>query len=192
MFSMNKLVNKYGEPLNSASDFYKFAYYTDCAHNAENELPETVTIGKTATGAYLVNNAAVVVQLSMLNESFGLMPDHGDGNLVGDISVTTREVPDKSEDPLLPSILSLDFNLYASGKVELSYAERHTNDTDVREVYTQAGAHPLKLKEQKHLLQPNILNHAYEELSYEQNRFLKSEQLARLNAFVVGAFVELS
>lgn len=188
---INKLANTYGEPLNSVSDVHKFAYYEDCARDAHNDLPESSTIGKTASGAYIVNNAGAVVQISMLNESFGSMPDIGNGNLIGDISVTTRLAPEKDNESFTPSVLDLDFCLYASGKVELAYASRNTIDPEIRDIYVQAGAHPLQLQRQKGSLHPGIQDPYSEELSYQQDRYLDGSQLAKLHKFVVGAFVEL-
>ena len=188
---INKLANTYGMPLNDVSDTHKFAFYMDSAHIAENDLAETATIGKTVTGAYIVKNAVAVVQVTMLNESFGLMPDYGNGNLIGDVAITTRLAPEKNEDEFTQSVLDLDFCLYASGKVELAYASRDSNDPEIRDIYAQAGAHPIQLVPQKGSLYPGIQNNHCEELSFQQNRFLNPTQITKLRNFVIGAFIEI-
>jgi hypothetical protein len=193
LMSMNQLVSACGRPLNKETAQHQYAYYLDCAHDAGNDLPDSATIGKFATVEFALDDASVNVRVNVLNESFGLMPEYGAGNLVGDIDIAANEVLVDSEGlEVNRKSLDLGFCLYASGLVELSYAELDTDKPEIRDLYVRAGADPIKLKPQEgRRLEPGR-QHLPEELCYkDQNRALNPEQLVKLNNFILTSFCKL-
>jgi hypothetical protein len=183
LLEMNRLVERYGEPLSNDSDPYKYAFYHDEADSAGNELRNDLVIGKTATGAYILGKAAVTVQVSMLNESFGIMPEDDAGHLVGEVDITANRYKHESENVITVwTPIGISFYMFASGRARLVYAETFKAEPNEKKLYKLTGADGFSHKETTNGLT----------LVDEGDRYLDGTQVSKLHNFVVGAFVDLA
>lgn len=181
----HQLTNKYGEPLNAASNPDVFEYYSSEAIEAQNELIEGADIGKIAVGAYVLHekgNAVVTVTVSTLNESSGLMHEYDSGHLIGSIGISSfRNQSSKPHRPEFTNTHSgMDFSLYSSGEVELVYAYLKKTNPEFKSIYEAIGMPPMTLEETVDTSQ--LRNHPA--------RYLDALQQQKLARFVRESFTD--
>lgn len=178
---MNKLVSKYGRPISYDTERDLFNYYNNEAlTSAGNDIPYETIIGKTATGAYVTGETIITVDVSVLNESSGLMPEYESGTLIGSIGITAVKYVSE-EETIAKTGTGMDFSLYSNG-TELVYADFTGDEPALETIHESLGSPAIRLQSISH----------GNELYRGDTPTLNNDQQSKLTAFVVGAFRELS
>jgi hypothetical protein len=179
--SMSQLTEKYGQPLIPETGEYSHHRFLGEAARAGNDLPLDSVLGRVAYGAEFVGNTPIIVELAMLNESFGMMPEDEVDQLCGSISIDSHGTPQGDETKAGHLPLTGDIYLYTSGLAEVTYFDYVTTRPELQAFAKRIGVGHLALREHDGIY----------ELIIGQNRILDADQTRKFQTFVMGAFVEL-
>lgn len=181
--TMLQMSREYGLPLTHENDPFRHQSYVDLAAENGNDLPIDSVLGKVAKTTTELATGDLYIELSMLNESFGMMPDYGHGSICGSVAVTLTQLQlGKNLVVSARQALGFDAVVHSSGVVEVAYLEGLTNDQEVDQLLSHLQVDHLA----KHSAQAS-----YYELDYHQNRALGNAQLRALSDLATRHFKQV-
>ena len=177
---VRKVVNQFGVPLTPETDPYQHAFYLREAKRAGNELPQDAVLGKIVYLSTVLESIPTQIQLSMLNESFGMMPESDRGYFCGLLTIQSNGVVNEDDVTSKEVTFSLLADINSDGTVDVSAAGKNGHAPEFKQKYMdELGFSDLE-PEKSHI--PS----GYETTIYAYD--LKGAKLNKMSRFIVNSF----
>lgn len=175
---MLRLTRDYGVALTRDAEPLRHQSYLDLAADAGHPLPSNSTLGRIAAINVELASGDLDIQITMLNESFSMMPDYGHGNVCGNVAVTLNNLTISKERVVTTQqALGLEAVVHSSGVVEVAYLEGLSREPDAE-----------GLLDYLQLTDMTKVASARFELDFHQDRTLNPAQLSSLSNLVTRHF----